>query len=807
LALRDRSLKRAAGVAALLSAWAGAANAVAGSGLKTLTAHRAAEPPRIDAVLDDPAWAGAEARDDFLQSFPELGTPPSNRTVLRVAYDAANLYVALECLDADPSKIEARWTRRDRSTQDDYVSIDIDSYGDKRNALRFVLSAGGVQRDGALYNDREYDPEWDGIWEGRSRRTAEGWSAEIRIPFSQMPLRRTEGRVLGLQVQRYRLSRNESNVWIYIPPWEPGQVSRYGLLQGIAGIHPASRLELLPYALGRHRAPAPGEDYLGETGTGTDAGLDLRYRPIPNFALNATLNPDFGQVELDQVVLNLSTFETFYPEKRPFFLEGAGFFSTPETLFYSRRIGQPPPAPPLDPGETLVHLPEETTILGAAKWTGKTVSGLTLGVLEVVTQSERATVEDAGGGTSREVAAPQSSWSVLRVKQDILRTSSIGLIGTLLNTTAERQAAVGGVDWALRLRDNEYAITGQILGTRVEDEDVRQSGSGGRIAVAREGGLHWRWQASHRWLTPDADYNDMGFMSRPDLRDSFASLQFREDRPGTRVQDWSVTLSGNRTENYQGNAFDRGANLDLSLETTRFQSWSAGIYHNFETLDDRETRGGPPFLVPPNSGLDIVFSTDPRRRGIYDLSLGAGDEYDGHYWDLGASGTWRAGRGMEFNASLSLVHTTGSLRWIDTVEDAAGAHYLFADQNVHEADLTFGGLVALGPDFSIQAQAQIFAADVDHSSAVELLAPDRLAETTVAAGYAGQPDFRFSKLNAQIVARWQYRPGSHLTFVLTRKIGFDDEQAGRPLRHSVSELWGQEGETVALVKLSYWWNP
>jgi hypothetical protein len=807
LAFRDRSLRRAAGLPALLCVWAGAAASVPGSEPKSLTAHRAAEPPRIDAVLDDPAWAGADARDDFLQSFPGLGISPSNRTVLRVAYDAANLYIAVECLDPDPSGIEARWTRRDRSTQDDYVSIDIDSYGDRRNALRFVLSAGGVQRDGALYNDREYDPEWDGIWEGRARRTREGWSAEMRIPFSQMPLRHAHRHVLGLQVQRYGLARNESNVWIYVPPWVQGQVSRYGQVEGIEGIQPASRLEILPYALARQRSPAPGLEFVGDTGAGGDAGLDLRYRPIPNFSLNATLNPDFGQVELDQVVLNLTTFETFYPEKRPFFLEGAGYFSTPETLFYSRRIGQPPPAPPLDPGETLQHLPEETTILGAAKWTGKTASGLTLGLLEVVTQSERAVVGRSDGGTGRELAAPQSSWSVVRLEQDVLRTSSVGFIGTLRDTTAERQAAAGGVDWALRLRDNEYAVTGQLLGTRVRDENVRRDGSGGQLVVAREGGLHWRWQASHRWLTPDADFNDMGFMSRPDLRESFASLQFREDRPGPRLQDWSVTLSGNHSENHEGDAFDRGANIDFSLQTTRFRSWSAGIYRNLETLDDRETRGGPPFLVPPNGGIDFLFSTDPRRRAIYDLTFGAGEEYDGHYWDLGVAGTWRAGRGVEFNASLSVAHTTGSMRWIDTVEDASGEHYLFADQNVHEADLTLGGLVALSADFSIQAEAQLFAADVDHSAVVELLAPDRLAETALAAAYSGQADIRFADLNAQVVARWQYRPGSYLTFVLTRRIGFDDEQAGQPLRHSVRDLWGQEGETVALIKLSYWWNP
>ena len=774
---------------------------------KILVATRAAEAPRIDGILNDAVWQKTPAREDFVQSFPKLGAAPSQRTVLHVAFDNTNLYFAVFCADPDAGSIEPLLSRRDRYVNTDEIEIDVDSYGDRRTALRFTLSAAGVQRDAAIYNDGEYDPEWDGVWEGRSRVSEDGWSAEIRVPLSQVPLRRGGEDGFGLQVRRRRRLSNESSEWVYVPPWQSGEVSRYGRLEGLSGLRPGSHLELLPFAVARRRTPTPGEEFLGDSGLTGNAGLDLRYRPLPNSTLNATFNPDFGQVELDQVVLNLTTFETFYPEKRPFFIEGAGFFSTPFRLFYSRRIGQRPAGPPLAPGDEVLHEPVESTILGAAKWTGKTGRGLTYGALEAVTQTERAKLRHTGGQISEEVAAPQSSYSVLRIKQDFLENSSLGVIGTFKDQTDGRQATAGGLDWSLRLADNKYRLEGQVIGTRVTEKGDMSGGDGGLLSFAREGGLHWRWDLSHSWLSPGAEYNDLGFMGRPDLRGDSAFLEYREDRPGRRLQDYSLSLGGSARHNYDGAAFDRSADFDVNLQLLSFWSLSASLIHQFEIFDDRETRGGPLYrIAPQDSGRLSIFS-DPRHLWQGGFGVEFGEEYDGDFWSVDASSSWRVGRHFELQASTTCARSSGSVRWIETVSDTLGPHYIFGDQDRRQVDFNLEGVLAVTPEFSLQARAQVLAATVDYSSFVELTQPDRLELTPAALGFSSQPDFRTAALNGQMVLRWQYRPGSFLTFVLTRRLGFDDGRARAGLGRTLGDLGGLEGETVALVKVSYWWNP
>lgn len=778
----------------------------AGGALKTLVAVRAPEPPLIDGLLDDPVWQAAPARDDFLQSFPERGAAPTQRTTVRAAYDDRNLYFAILCFDEAPESIEPWLSRRDRSASTDLIEVNLDSYGDRRTALRFMLSAAGVQSDGAIYNDAEYDSEWDGVWESRSRLLDHGWASEMRIPLSQLPLPRRHAFDFGLQVRRHRRASNESIVWVYVPPWDSGEVSRYGRLDGPDGLRPDSPWEIQPFAVVGRRHAAPGESFLGETGFSSEAGVDVRYRPAPNSTLNATLNPDFGQVELDQVVLNLTTFETFYPEKRPFFVEGAGFFSTPFQLFYSRRIGQAPESPAVADGEEILHMPSETGILGAAKWTGKSAGGVTYGMLTAFTPEERARVRRADDSVSSVSAARSTAYSVVRLKQDILRTSSVGAIATLAEPDGGSESTAAGIDWSLRFADQDYRFDGQLIRTRVPElEDSTRAGEGGLLSFDRQGGLHWRWNLRHLWLSPGADYNALGFMARPDVRSSSGSLQYREDRPG-RLQSYSVQLSGAEEHNRAGADLDRSATLAVELGLRSFWGVSLSTRRDFAILDDRETRGGPLFQIPERDSYHLLVSGDPRRRWGWSAALDWGDEHEGRYRTLSAESSWRVGRHFELGASTSLSRSEGSVRWVETVQDGGGAsHYIFGDQDLRAVDLELEGVLALTPDLSVQASAQLFAASVDYSSFRELTAPDRLELTPEALAFASQPDFRTASLHGQMVVRWQYRPGSYLTFAFTRRQELADGKAD--LGRSLSQIGGVDGETVALVKLSYWWNP
>ncbi len=451
---------------------------------KNVVAVRVSQPISLDGKLNEPSWELATLVSDFKQFDPEEGAEPTEQTAIKILYDDNALYVGVKCYDSEPSAIEKQITRRDRSSQADRVSVIIDLYHDHNTAFLFSGSVSGVVSDGVLSHDGlVYDVQWDAVWEFEARIDEDGWSGEFKIPFSA--LRFTEQNseyIWGINFRRYIARKKETTEWVLVKRGEaaPGtisSVSKMGHLVGMNEIKPPIHLEVLPYMLSKvSDLYVPQLSSLHREIIG-NAGLDVKYGISNNFTLDMAINPDFGQVEVDQSVLNLSVFETFYPEKRPFFLEGAQLFTfgnlfdnRPLRMFYSRRIGKKPSVPFGSPsaGYFFAEEPQTTTILGAGKLTGRTEGGLSIGMLSALTEQEEGTEEDISGNRKSPVVFErQASYNVLRLKQDFDNQSSVGLLATGVFKDTRFPSLSGGVDWKMRFEEGVYAFDGYVAGSLI----------------------------------------------------------------------------------------------------------------------------------------------------------------------------------------------------------------------------------------------------------------------------------------------------------------------------------------------------
>ena len=371
--LRSCGLATAVAATSTIVATEGAAQVVPSKSARAVRLTGSA--PRIDGVLDDAAWNAAPVISDFVQKVPVEGASPSVATEVRLLYDDHGLYVAARLKRPDPSAIRTSVTRRDGESDAEVFTVSLDPYMDRRTAYSFSISSGGVRGDSYHSQDSEdsgRETQYDPVWDARSRVDAEGWTAEMRIPFSQLRFNAAAEQTWGLEMTRNVADKSEELQWVLIPAAAAGYASHFGRLEGIAGIPPARRLELMPYVAGdlTYRANVNPRNPFDEK-FGGRAGGDLKLGLGPNLTLDATVNPDFGQVEADPAVVNLTAFEVVFDERRPFFIEGnelltgrgQSFIGRP-TWFYSRRIGASPRG--FASGD-FVDAPTNTTIVSAAR--------------------------------------------------------------------------------------------------------------------------------------------------------------------------------------------------------------------------------------------------------------------------------------------------------------------------------------------------------------------------------------------------------------------------------------------------------
>jgi len=818
-------------------------------------AVRSSTSPQIDGDLSDAAWATAPEITNFTQHNPDDGKPATVPTVVKVVYDDAAIYFSARMDDTHP--VTSRLGRRDSTLESDYFRVQIDPYHDRQSGNSFSVYASNVQTDGALFNDTALDIDWDGIWTSATKIWERGWTAEMRIPYSQLRFPDRPTHIWGINFFRYVVRNNEEARLINTPKGQSGNVSRFADLNGIEGIRPKRLLEVVPYAVSSSQFDNTISDRDPFNSTQEfkgDLGVDVKYGLTSNLTLTGSVNPDFGQVEVDPARLNLSAFELFYPEKRPFFIEGSNLFTqfgrlgssnfasfnffTPE-FFYSRRIGRSPQGTGrLD--YDFVDAPNETSILGAIKLTGKT-SGWSIGALDVLTNHERANFT-LNSDQGSQIVEPMTNYFVSRVSKDLGKNAGIGALLTSVKRSLpdsldylREEATSGGVDGYRFWGKKDYVLQWFVGGSRVEgspeaiaetqrssaryfqrpDADgfrldgsrTSLSGWAGRLKFAKRTGK-WRYDLKADTYSPGFEVNDVGFMQRADITVSHAMLQYVNEDVTPRFRERVFFVGKYQNWNHDGDLIANGIYGD---GYTTFNNYLYVFAHggsNSERFDDRQTRGGPVTRTPSDVNGGIGFGTDSRKKLFFEIfqqnyrdALGSYDHSGGLLLK------WKPTSNVSVSLNPFFARSFEFAQYVTAVNDGSaianfGRRYVFAgiDQRLLEIgtrlDWTFTS------DLSLQLYVQPFIATGDYSNFKELEAP----RTMTYIPYSDKvfdPDFKIRSVRGSAVLRWQFIPGSAVFFVWNENRE-DFVPTGRfTARRDLAAIGDIPSDDIFLVKVSY----
>jgi hypothetical protein len=813
-------------LAALFAMLLGPAASAGDGQTRRLKAVRIETPPVIDGDLGDTAWEATEATGQLTQRFPDTGKPASFDTRIRVLYDAEALYISALCLDPEPDRIAARVTRRDRWIESDWFTVHLDSRHDRQTAFFFSVNAAGVKRDGTFWDEFMSGDEWDGVWEAGARITAEGWAVEMRIPLKLLRFQASAAVTFGLNFDRWLSRRNEADYWQYIPPDSGAWVSRFGELTDLDLPDRPVQIEVTPYVAVRPGLDASADQAIRPLEVGADGRMGLG----SNFMLTVSANPDFGQVEVDQVVLNLSTVETYFPEKRPFFLEDRALFQTPaiggpsqSELFYTRRIGRAARAPSLEDTEEEFRPAMLPRIWAAAKLAGQTQGRLSLGVIQAITSREDALVQQSDGRLVDRLAEPLTSASVLRVKQDFLRRSSAGLLVTALATPEDGASIAGGTDLQLELFDDEYKLSllsffsylteqrrdWQDSFTQAALEQHGAFGYGGRLRFEKVAGEHLLGSLNAIYYSPSLALNDLGYLDRADRFLVTGGLLHHRKKPLGPLARYGLQVNGWIDRNTDWVNLGDGFSLDAWADFVN--GWYAGTWFfcGWPLCDDRETR----------SDRGVAFCGQAQR-----YRVGAwGQTSERNPVSIGFDTSWQKterGHGLWIGIPLRIhphpqvqldltpgyQYSNGALRWIDTLDESEGQRFLFADQHTEYWSVTLRGTLTFTTELTLQAYAQVFLAAVDHTSkyaarprGLEIQVSDLVAAPEVPDDY----DFTAANLNLNAILRWEYLPGS--VFYLVYSGAFGDDRAQPEFRFGkvFDALLDTAAEHVLMLKITF----
>ncbi len=759
-------------------------------------------PVAIDGRLDDAAWRTAPVAKGFVQQEPVEGAPAVHATEVRILFDDGALYVGARMFDSEPGSIARQLVRRDEEGNADWFAVGFDPRLDRRTAYVFFISAANVQRDMYVYNDDDADDAWDAVWASAVHADSLGWTAELRIPLSQLRyVASSEVQTWGVNFARGRIRSNEETHFSLMSDLRQGMVSQFGTLTAMRAAHAARRIELRPYVVGGGQfEPAEAGNPFRDGSTSTSrAGMDMRYGLGSSFTLDATVNPDFGQVEADPAVINLTAFETFFQERRPFFVEDARIFDFTlsggnNRLFYGRRVGRSPTGQAPDTSD-FDHVPDAARILGAAKITGRTSGGLSLGAIAAVT--ERATGRAFYSGTNQTrsfLAEPGAVHGAVRARQDFADgASTLGAIATVQRRqlpadgsfdVLPANAISGGVDWEHQWRDRTYAFFGYVAGShvrgdstamiriqrssahflqrpdatrlRVDSSATSLSGMDWRMTVEKRRGTHWTGSAWAAQVTPTFEVNDLGFSSRQEVLDGGARVSYREITPGQRLRSYRVSAS--TFHNWSHEALDQvwsakswgdahvAGSVSLNADVTLLNYWEIGANLSLRPeLSDRSgTRGGPMMIAPRSAQWSLDLATDDRRPFVIEPSI------EVERRALGAGGREEFALGVGFRPSsrvqltvepryeqsrgTQFVGRTTALPYAATF----GTRYLFADLARKELGLETRVDVTFTPHVTLQLYAQPLISSGDFLSYKQLVQPRSFAFSEFAPGaYVG----------------------------------------------------------------------
>jgi hypothetical protein len=723
-------------------------------------------PPVIDGYADDDAWETVDWSGDFTQREPYEYESPSQQTAFKILFDDNNIYVAIRAFDTEPNKIEKRLSRRD-GYEGDWVAISFDSYDDKLTGFSFAATASGVKGDVIITNDNQLDDTWNPVWYLKVSVDELGWVAEMKIPLTQLRFAKVEDYVWGLEVMRQLFRKEEFSVWQMVPQDASGWVSMWGELVGINNIKPKKEIELVPYVMGslQKSEKIDGDPFTTGTDWGYNAGLDGKIAVTNDFTLNFTINPDFGQVEADPSEVNLSAFESYFPEKRPFFIEGSNIFNFPlsgdqgrENLFYSRRIGGKPHFDLELEEDEYARVSEFTRILAAFKLSGKTKNGWSIGVMESVTNEAMATI-DSLGIQRKEAVEPITNFFNIRVQKDINGGNTI--IGGMVTATNRfisdstlsflpSSAYTGGIDFTNYWDDRNYYLRAKILGSNVNGDStsiiylqeapqryyqrpdnelsldsslISLSGYSGSVNIGKDGGGHWRYGFNGTWLSPGFAINDMGYMRRADAINNSAWVNYVIWTPFSIFRNINYSVMEWAGWDFSGRHLYTGLRFAVDAQFSNY--WGSNIGLRWEGVDVNraELRGGPALLYPGNLKTWLSVESDSRKKLVLEISgsVEVGKNNNKLHQDIDMEISYRPFNALQMSLTPQFTIDYDKTKYVETIVDDSGDRYVVGALVRHITSMDIRINYSITPDLSLQYWGQPFFYSADYLRFAEVV--------------------------------------------------------------------------------------
>jgi hypothetical protein len=831
-------------------------------------------PPVIDGKLKDTCWMNeGEWSQNFLQNTPVERAQPTFPTRIKILYDNKNIYFALCAWDTQPDKINRFVGNRDDNSIGDLISVAFDTYHDFRAAPEFNINAGGNKTDLIVTDNLSVNLNWNAVWEGKTTVNDSSWTVEFRIPFNQLRYNQTDSNMIwGLHVRRIIRRIQEVDQWSLIPRKNSGHVYSFGMLVGLEGVPKSKLVEFLPYFAGKVTSePAiPGSPYSKNIRWNGNAGIDSKIG-VGDFTMDITINPDFGQVEADPSVMNLTALETFYDEKRPFFLEGKHIFdfsADNNLMFYSRRIGHVPSySPEVDNVTSFSKNPEFTNIIDAVKLTGTTRNGISVGILQSTTRQERAHLTEDGVET-RPVVEPLTNYLIGRVQKaagkgntqfGIMFTSTNRFINDPQLDFLNRNAYTAGIDFLHYTKNREYFIDFRGLGSHITGKkeaivdlqrnaqhyyqrpDVSDylgvdssrrslSGTGGYLSVGRQGDKRFIFSEIISWWSPGFDLNDIGYFLMADVVENQTNMGIRQTQPKWLLRNYTLTIGQKNSWNYGGlNAYN-----DLSVKfITQFSNridLSITESYVFSELETRLLRGGPAFRLTSYWENTILFNTNKSNRVIFTLKNNGIVSNDGvsRLYSIQPALNFRLGNHIYIISDFKYTNNTDNFLYVTQEKVNDELKYIMARIKQRTYSFTLRFNYNITPDISIQYYGSPFISigtysdfkrtantqagnleDRYHSyNDTEILVDQNLKTYSVNEGTASytfsNPDFSFRQFRSNLVARWEYRPGSTIYLVWENNRNSMESDYISSFSHNLNNLFKVQPTNVFMVKISFW---
>ncbi len=838
---------------------------------KYVTQRITSSQPVIDGLLNDDCWKEGKWEGNYRQFMPNEGDEPSKETEIKILYDEENIFVAIRAYD-DIESIDNQMGRRDDFVGD-IVGVCFDSYYDHRTGFEFDLTAAGCKLDVLLLNDR-WDTNWDAVWYGKVGMEDSAWVAEMQIPLTQLRYGNKEDQVWGMHAWRWINRNQEEDQWNLMPRDNPGFLYSIGEIHGIKGIEKNKRIEFLPYTVGKIKTypPESGNPYADGFDPGISFGIDGKIGITSDFTVDYTINPDFGQVEADPSVLNLSAFETYYEEKRPFFLEGRNIFDFNyggDQLFYSRRIGHSPSHyPSLDDNE-YAKQPENTSIISALKLSGKTKDGLSIGIIESITANEYALI-DSSGSETKEKVEPLSNYFVGRLQKDINESNTIigGMITAVNRDISDihlnflnSSAITGGIDAKHYWNNKTYYIDFQGVFSQINGDELAiynaqksssryyqrpdadylsldstktsLSGYGTRLSVGKGSNGKWRFRQIIVTRSPGLELNDIGYQQSADNIKTGTMIGYEETEPKSIFRNYSIYTNADIAWDYGGEYINTFYYNSFNIQFKNKWSFNYNFNRSSKINDTRLLRGGPAFNLKGFWCQSLWVGTD------YSKVLAFGFSYHFHRYDDKLSKiddfspeiVYKLTKSLKIFTTLNYSRHKNNYQWVDFDNDIENQYLLaFLDQKT--LGIVFRIDYAINPELTIQYYGNPYISVGNYSKYKLITNPGtenisdqyyefsdnelvlssdntyQIPQNSIGIDNAifTNPDFNFRQFPSNLVARWEYKPGSALYLVWSMNMSESEETSNFQLMNNVKTLFNSSATNIFLVKFNYWFS-